>query len=73
MRCLILLTLILSGSCALKTPIPDPPDRSKPARYTIPIDARNQDLVCVQTLPALPDYCRSVQSFRLWMLGANAN
>lgn len=74
MRGLIVLTVIVQVGCLTKTlqapPLPDP---DKPVHFLIPIGARNQDYVCAETIGSLPNECRTIQAFRVWILDARAN
>ena len=71
MRIVLLILIGLSGSC-VPPPVQSPPP-DQPVRYTVPLGARNGDLICAETLAKLPDYCRRVDQFRLWMMGQAAD
>jgi hypothetical protein len=40
-----------------------------PAHYMIPLDAKNSDWVCAETLPQIPsNYCVTVKAFRIFTM-----
>lgn len=67
----MLLLCLLSGSCAHPPlPVAEP---QGPAHYMIPLDAKNSDWVCAETLPQIPNnFCMSVRTFRMSVMDPKA-
>lgn len=64
----MLLLCLLSGSCA-HPPVPAVKEPEGPRHYLIPIEAKNSDWVCAETLPSVPtNYCMSVGAFRIGVM-----
>lgn len=56
--------VLCQGSCA-HPPI-QAPEPEGPRHFLIPLDAKNSDWVCAETLPQMPNnFCMSVKAFRM--------
>jgi hypothetical protein len=62
-----LVLVLCHGSCA--HPPLQAPEPQGPAHYMIPLDAKNSDWVCAETLPQIPsNYCVTVKAFRIFTM-----